>query len=109
MESMTLDSVADDQVLHLTTLGRTTRLPRKNEIWFIVRGERFYLFAEKGEAAGWVKNIRRNPRVREWQTDATGRVLDRGADDNLWNEVTAIANRKYGWGDGLPVEIIPIT
>ena len=29
----------------------------------VVCRERFYLLAETGEAAGWVKNIRRNPRV----------------------------------------------
>jgi len=34
-------------------------------------------------------------------------VLDRQADRELWEQVTAIADRKYGWGDGLPVEITP--
>jgi chromosome condensin MukBEF complex kleisin-like MukF subunit len=70
---------------------------------------RFYLFAESGEAAGWVKNIRRNHKVAvrsgEQQIDATSRVLDRQADSSLWDEVAALADRKYGWGDGLPVEI----
>jgi deazaflavin-dependent oxidoreductase (nitroreductase family) len=67
------------------------------------------LFAELGEAAGWVKNIRRNPnvaiRIGKHQIDATARVLDPDADRKLWDEVTAIAKRKYGWGDGLPVEV----
>ncbi|MGA7872296.1 MAG: nitroreductase/quinone reductase family protein [Candidatus Binatus sp.] len=58
-----LQSVADQQVLSLTTIGRTTGLPREIEIWFVVCHERFYLFAEPGEAAGWVKNIRPNPKV----------------------------------------------
>jgi hypothetical protein len=35
-------------------------------------------------------------------------VLDYRTDRQLWDEVQAIANRKYGWGDGLPVEITPI-
>ena len=107
-----LKSVADKQVLYLTTIGRTTGLPREIEIWFVVWCERLYLFAETREAAGWVKNIRRNPRVEvrigEWRTDATARVLDRHADQKLWDQVAAIANRKYGWGDGLPVEITPL-
>jgi hypothetical protein len=55
-------------------------LPREIEIWFVVWRERLYLFAETREAAGWVKNIRRNPkvmvRIGEWRTDATARVLD---------------------------------
>ena len=107
-----LASIADEQVLYLTTIGRTTGLPREIEIWFVVCRERFYLLAETGEAAGWVKNIRRNPRVvlriAERQIDAMARVLDRQADRKLWDEVAAIADRKYGWGDGLPVEITPL-
>jgi deazaflavin-dependent oxidoreductase (nitroreductase family) len=108
-----LASIADEQVLYLTTIGRTTGLPREIEIWFVVCREPFYLLAETGEAAGWVKNIRRNPRVMlriaERQIDAMARVLDRQADRKLWDEVAAIADRKYGWGDGLPVEITPLS
>ena len=107
-----LKSVADKQVLYLTTLGRRTGLPREIEIWFVVWCERLYLFAETGEAAGWVKNIRHNPkvtvRIGEWQIGATARVLDRHADRKLCDQVAEIANRKYGWGDGLPVEITPL-
>lgn len=111
MESVAFHSVADKQVLYLITIGRTTGLPREIEIWFVVCRERFYLFAEHGESAGWVKNIRRNPkvsvRIGELQINATARVLDRHVDRKLWDEVAAIADRKYGWGDGLPVEITP--
>jgi deazaflavin-dependent oxidoreductase (nitroreductase family) len=107
-----LQSIADKQVLHLTTIGRTTGLPREIEIWFVVSCERFYLFAETGEAAGWIKNIRRNQkvtvRIGEWQTEATARVLDRQADRKLWDQVAAIADKKYRWGEGLPVEITPL-
>ena len=109
---MSLQSIADEQVLYLTTIGRTTGLPREIEIWFVLCRERFYLLAETGEAAGWVKNIRRNPKVKlciaERQIDAMARVLDRQGDRKLWDEVAAIADRKYGWGDGLPVEITPL-
>ena len=111
MESTALHSVANEQVLHLTTMGRRTRLPREIEIWFVVCRQSFYLFAENGEATGWVKNIRHNPRVSvrigEHQIDAIGRVLDRQVDHELRDEVAAIADRKYGWGEGLPVEITP--
>jgi len=79
----------------------------------VVYCDRFYLFAETGEAAAWVKNIRRNPevvvRIGERQIGATARVLDRASDRRLWDQVAAIADRKYGWGDGLPVEITPFT
>src|SRR3954463_10550716 len=107
-----LQSIADQQVLYMTTIGRRTGLPREIEIWFVVCRECFYLFAETGEAAAWVKNIRRNPgisvRIGERKIGATARVLDRETDRELWDQVAALAERKYGWGDGLPVEITPL-
>jgi len=112
MARASLQGIADEQVLYLTTVGRATGLPREVEIWFVVCRERFYLFAETGEAAGWVKNIRRNPRVTiriaGRQIDATAHVLNRQADRNLWDEVASIGDGKYGWGGGLPVEITPL-
>jgi deazaflavin-dependent oxidoreductase (nitroreductase family) len=111
MQKASIQSVAGEEFLYLTTIGRKTGLPREIEIWFIVCRERFYLFCERGEDAGWVRNIRRNPkvsvRVADRRIDATARVLDHQRDRKLWNEVQAIANRKYGWGEGLPVEITP--
>ena len=83
MTRVSIQDVADKQVLYLTTIGRRTGLPREIEIWFVIRCERFYLFAETGEAAGWVKNIRRNPevsvRIGERQIGATARVLPMSA------------------------------
>jgi deazaflavin-dependent oxidoreductase (nitroreductase family) len=112
MTATSLMSVVDKHVLYLTTVGRRTGLPREIEIWFVVWCERIYLFAETREAAGWVRNIRRDPnvtvRVGEWHGDATARVLDRHTDRKLWDQVAAIALRKYAWGDGLPVEITPL-
>ena len=70
MNWASFESVADKQVLYLTMMGRKTGLPREIEIWFVVWCERLYLFAETGEAPGWVKNIRREPkvtvRIGEW-------------------------------------------
>jgi hypothetical protein len=56
-----LNDLAQEKVLHLTTLGRKTGLPREIEIWFIVCCGCIYLFAETGETADWVKNIRHEP------------------------------------------------
>ncbi len=112
MNWATIQGIADNRVLHLTTIGRRTGLPREIEIWFVVYRERFYLFAETGEGAAWVKNIRSNPdvlvRIEDRQIGAMARVLDRARERGLCDQVVAMANRKYGWGDGLPVEIAPV-
>ncbi len=111
MRPATLDSLANKQVLHLTTIGRVTGVPREIEIWFVVCREKFYLFSERREAAGWVRNIRRSPkvsvRIDRCTIKAVARVLDCQEDQRLWDEVQTIAKHKYGWGDGLPVEITP--
>jgi len=107
-----IEAVADEQVLYLTTTGRKTGLPREIEIWFVTFSGRFYLFAERGEAANWVRNIRHEPkvtvRIGECQIEALAQVLERQTDSSLWEQVAAIAKRKYGWGDGLPVQIAPL-
>lgn len=112
MSWASIQDVAEKPVLYLTTVGQRTGLPREIEIWFVVYRDRFYLFAERGEAAAWVKNIRRNPevvvRIGKRQIGAAARVLGRETDRELWDRVAAIADRKYGWGDGLPVEITPL-
>ena len=112
MSSATFESLADKRVLHLTTTGRVTGRPREIEIWFIVYHGKFYVFSERREAAGWVKNIRRNPntsvRFGNCRMKAVAKVLDYRKQRELWDEVQAIANHKYSWGDGLPVEITPI-
>jgi deazaflavin-dependent oxidoreductase (nitroreductase family) len=83
-----IQEFAAKKVLYLTTIGRRTGLPRQIEIWFVVYRGRFYLFAETGEAAAWVKNIRRNPevgvRIGERQIGATARVLNHETDRALW-------------------------
>jgi deazaflavin-dependent oxidoreductase (nitroreductase family) len=112
MTSLSVQELADKKVLYLTTVGHKTGLPREIEIWFVIYHDRFYLFSEAGEAAAWVKNIRRNPevmvRIEASRVNATARVLDREIDRELWEQVAAIAVRKYDWGDGLPVAITPV-
>lgn len=82
MRGASIQDVADEKFLYLTTIGHRTGLLREIEIWFVVCRDRLYLFAETGEAAAWVKNIRRTPevviRIGERQIGATARVLSRG-------------------------------
>ena len=105
------DSLAGLQVLYLTTIGRTTGLPREIEIWFVLDAGKFYIFAEHHRRAHWVQNVERNPqvhiRVGERRITASGRVLDPVGDSEAWHRVQDLARQKYGWGEGLPVEFIP--
>ena len=95
----------------LTTIGRRTGLPRDIEIWFTRRGTRYYVVAEIGEGAQWVRNLRAEPRVR-WKVGARAhsghaRVLDPERNARLRADVHARSVAKYGWGDGLIVELRP--
>jgi deazaflavin-dependent oxidoreductase (nitroreductase family) len=97
------------EYLYLTTIGRITGEPREIEIWFVESKGKLYILAEQLHDAQWVKNIERNPRVRvrlgARRFEATARVLDRERDRPTWLTVQRLASEKYGWGDGLPVEI----
>jgi len=99
------------RVLYLTTTGRKTGLPREIEIWFVEWEGNLYLLAEKFHDAHWVQNIERQPRVKvRWngvEREATARVLDRERDAEAWARAQRLGEEKYGWGEGLPVEIVP--
>src|SRR4029077_1884140 len=92
---------ADVQYLYLTTTGRRTGLPREIEIWFTNRDTRFYIIAEHGEDANWVRNIRANPRVRarvgDCQFTGTARLVDDEREPELARVVKALSDAKYGW------------
>ena len=95
----------------LTTIGRRTRLPRDVEICFTRRGTRYYVVAETGESAQWVRNLRAEPRVR-WKVGARlhsgrARILAPARDAMLSADVRTRSVAKYGWGDGLIVELRP--
>jgi deazaflavin-dependent oxidoreductase (nitroreductase family) len=98
------------QYLYLTTTGRITGQPREIEIWFVSSEGKLYILAEHFHKAQWVKNIERNPRVRvrvgEREFEATARALDRERDAVRWEAAQQLAREKYGWGEGLPVEIV---
>jgi len=97
--------------LYLTTIGRRTGLPREIEIWFTERDGRFYLIAEHREDANWVRNIRANGNVRvrvgERRFAAVARVVDSDREADLSQAVKVLSEAKYGWSDGLIVEITP--
>src|SRR5437763_8588961 len=48
----------------LETIGRKTGKPRRTPIGNGRVGQQFWLVAEHGASAGYIRNIERNPRVR---------------------------------------------
>jgi deazaflavin-dependent oxidoreductase (nitroreductase family) len=112
MGRLDLAALADADVLYLTTTGRRSGLPRTIEIWFTYHDGRLYLNAERRFAAQWVQNIVRQPhvgvRLKEHEFAGQARVLDPHRDGALWQTVAALSRQKYDWGEGLPVEIVPL-
>ncbi len=103
---------SEPQYLYLTTIGRKTGLPREIEIWFVAFDGKYFVLAEHHEKADWVRNIRANPRVRvrlgNQSFDATARVLDKERDQATYQRAQQLEREKYGWGEGLPVEFVPM-
>jgi deazaflavin-dependent oxidoreductase (nitroreductase family) len=82
----------------LETTGRHTGLPRRTPVCDGLDGETFWLVAQRGRSAGWVRNIEANPRVRVrvsglrtgWRA-GTAHILD-GDDPRKRQRVLASAN-----------------
>jgi deazaflavin-dependent oxidoreductase (nitroreductase family) len=102
------NKVEKEQYLYLTTRGRKSGVPREIEIWFTHREGRFYLIAEYG-TSNWVQNLIAFPevqvRVAENSFKARARVIPSKTD--LSRAVQQLSRDKYGWGDGLIVELAP--
>jgi deazaflavin-dependent oxidoreductase (nitroreductase family) len=96
--------------LYLTTTGRVTGHPREIEIWFTEHCGRFYLVAER-ESANWVRNIQSQPQVRVRVGDANfhgiARVVHNDREPQIVTIVRSLFDDKYGWSDGLIVELTP--
>ena len=102
---------AEPTYLYLTTTGRRSGRPRQIEIWFTRHAGRYYLVAEHGRRAQWVQNLAVDPAVRvrvgARRLRAHARVVDPRAERALVALVRRRSEAKYGWGDGLVVEIAP--
>jgi deazaflavin-dependent oxidoreductase (nitroreductase family) len=103
--------VSEPKFLYLTTRGRKSGKPREIEIWFTRYEGRYYLVAEHGDKAHWVQNLRANShvqvRVGDGHFPAHARVVDARKEPGLAREIRARSEKKYGWGDGLLVELDP--
>jgi deazaflavin-dependent oxidoreductase (nitroreductase family) len=112
MSPLELAALADADVLYLTTIGRHSGLPRTIEIWFTYHAGKLFLNAERRHIAQWVQNVLNETqvqvRLKKHEFAGQARVLDHHCDSELWQIVVELSRRKYGWGEGLPVEITPL-
>ena len=97
--------------LYLTTVGRRSGRPRQIEIWFTRHDGRYYLVAEHGRRAHWVRNLLAQPagqaRVGRRSFHGRARVVDAHSERDLLAAIRQRSEAKYGWGAGLVVEITP--
>ncbi|MBI1737443.1 MAG: nitroreductase family deazaflavin-dependent oxidoreductase [Candidatus Rokubacteria bacterium] len=102
----------EPQFLSLTTAGRRSGARREIEIWFTRHAGRYYVVAEQGERAQWVQNVRAEPlvgvRVAGETFTARARIVAADAEASLVQLVQRQSQDKYGWGDGLVVELEPL-
>jgi deazaflavin-dependent oxidoreductase (nitroreductase family) len=99
----------DPEYLYLTTIGRRSGKPREIEIWYTENERAFYVIAEYA-TANWLQNIRANPkvefRVGQARYQGRARVLPT-SEHELVSAMQQKSREKYGWDDGLVVELMP--
>jgi deazaflavin-dependent oxidoreductase (nitroreductase family) len=95
----------------LTTKGWKSGREHEIEIWFISYDDKYYLISERKEKAHWVQNIMHNPTVlftvHSKSFEGTARTVDKHDEPKLAEEVSSLMHAKYGWSNGLIVELIP--
>ena len=106
------NSFEGEQYLYLTTRGRKSGMPREIEIWFTHHNGRFYVIAEY-DTSHWLQNLRANPaatvRVGKMTFPVAARILSSEFDPELQRQIQSLSRTKNGWGEGLVVELAPIT
>jgi deazaflavin-dependent oxidoreductase (nitroreductase family) len=99
--------IPDEQNCYLETTGRVTGRAHEIEIWYAARDSTLYLLSGDADRTDWVKNLKKEPRVRVRIADRTftgSAVVIAGTDeDQIAHEI--IAAKYYGWTSGpLPLD-----
>jgi deazaflavin-dependent oxidoreductase (nitroreductase family) len=99
----------EQQFLYLTTKGWKTGREHRIEIWFVSYANKYYIISERKEKAHWVQNIMHNSRikftVKSRSFEGNARIVDKNTDSKLAEEISNLMHTKYGWSDGLIVEV----
>jgi F420H(2)-dependent quinone reductase len=97
------------QFLYLTTNGRKTTKQHTIEIWFIEYNKKYYIYSEHKKDSDWVKNIIFDPKVYFNVNNKTykgcARIVNKIKEPILANAASDLMFSKYGWNDGLIVEL----
>jgi deazaflavin-dependent oxidoreductase (nitroreductase family) len=105
-------ALAREPYLYLTTRGRRSAQSREIEIWFTHRNGRFYLIAEY-PTSNWVQNLQADPcvqvRVAGQKFAARAGFVSPEVQPELHRDIQEQSRKKYGWGDGMVVELVPET
>jgi hypothetical protein len=63
------------------------------------------------DTSRWLQNLRANPiatvRVGNMTFPVAVRILSPEVDSDLQRQVQSLSRKKYGWGEGLVVELLP--
>jgi deazaflavin-dependent oxidoreductase (nitroreductase family) len=98
------------QFLYLNTSGWKTGRQHKIEIWFAEYNGRYYIISEHKDNAHWVRNIMHNSKVsfsvNNMTFEGEARIVNREKEPELAAEVSNLMNTKYGWSEGIIVELI---
>ena len=85
-------------------------MPREIEIWFTHRDGRFYLIAEY-PTSHWLQNLQAHReaqvRVSGEKFAARARIVSAQTELDLHRAIADLSIKKYGWGEGTIVELIP--
>lgn len=105
-----INNLDDEKYLYLTTRGRKSGRLREIEIWFTHREGHLYVIAEYATSQ-WIQNLQANRsvqvRVAGNSFNALAQVLSSETDAELNATIQELSRKKYGWGDGLVVELVP--
>jgi uncharacterized pyridoxamine 5'-phosphate oxidase family protein len=98
------------QFLYLITKGWKTTKYHKIEIWFVEYDKKYYIISERKKYAHWLQNILHNSNITFIVNNKTlegyARLVD-STESELITNVSNLMNKKYGWSDGLIVELDP--
>jgi deazaflavin-dependent oxidoreductase (nitroreductase family) len=62
MDEQVRDALANDLTVDITTIGRTTGLPRRLEIWLLEVDGRYFITGTPGPRS-WLANLRADPNL----------------------------------------------